>query len=121
LLFPGISYAANVARSPRVAAAQRAWVDAIKAVGMTPDLQSGLSWDPALIVVDALRHVGPNPTPDAIRSYIEGLHDFAGISGMYDFRAGNQRGIGVDDVVMIRFNPSDSAWIAASKPGGTLR
>jgi len=121
LFFPGLSYAANVARSPRVGQAQRIWLNAIKAEGMTPDLQSGLSWDPAMIVVDALRHVGTNATPQQIRNYIENLHDFAGITGIYDFRVGNQRGIGVDDVVMIRWNPSTGAWIAASKPGGTVR
>lgn len=121
MYFPGLSYAANVARSPRVKTAQQGWLDAIKAAGMTPDLQSGLSWDPGLIVVDALRHVGTSATPQQIRAYIDGLHDFPGITGIYDFRSGNQRGVGVGDVVMIRWNPSDGAWIAASGFGGGLR
>jgi len=37
--------------------------------------------DPALIVVDALRHAGLDASPDAIRSYIEGLHSWPGSTG----------------------------------------
>ena len=121
LYFPGVSYAAGVASDPRVRQAQVTFENALKAAGMTIDLQSGLAWDPASIVIDALRHLGPSATPQQLHEYIETLHDYAGISGIYDFRNGNQRGLTVEDVVMIRWNPKDSAWVASSKLGGGLK
>ena len=43
---------------------------AMKDAGINVDLQSGLIWDTAKIVVDALRHVGPNATADQLRGYL---------------------------------------------------
>jgi len=82
------------------------------------DVQIGLPWDPAGIIIDALRHVGTSATPQRVRDYIETLHDYAGITGIYDFRDGSQRGLTVQDVVMVRWNPETSGWSAASKFGG---
>jgi branched-chain amino acid transport system substrate-binding protein len=66
---------------------------AFKATGVQPDNAHSFSWDPAMIVVDALRHTGLDATPDQVRAYIENLHSYAGINGLYDFRDGSQRGL----------------------------
>ena len=44
-----------------------------------------LAWDPAMIVIDALRHLDPNPSAAQVRDYIARLKGFAGINGLYDF------------------------------------
>ena len=120
LYFIGLSYAGGIARSPRSAAAQRAFNDTMKAAGIVPDLQAGLPWDVGLVIVDALRHTGANATPDQIRAYIENLHDFPGITGVYDFRDGSQRGLTYQDAVMIQWQPNTGDWTAASGFGGSL-
>lgn len=83
-----------------------------------PDLGQSLAWDPALIVIEGLRELGPDATASQLRDYLEKLHGFAGINGIYDFRAGDQRGIGVNNAAVVRWTPEKDAWIAVSKAGG---
>jgi branched-chain amino acid transport system substrate-binding protein len=101
--------------------AQKVYFDAFKAAGLTPNFPNTLAWDPALIVLDAYRHLGTKATGSQIRDYINGLHGFAGINGIYDFRAGDQHGIGQNGVVMVRFNASNDTFTAVSKRSGNLK
>ena len=68
-----------------------------------------------------MRKLGPSATPEQIRDYIETLHGFAGVSGVYDFRAGDQHGIGENGVVMVRWNPGNDTFVAVSKRSGHLK
>jgi branched-chain amino acid transport system substrate-binding protein len=101
--------------------AQTVYFNAFKASGLTPNFPNTLAWDPALIVFDALRHAGATPTAGQVRDYINGLHGFAGIDGIYDFRAGDQHGIGENGVVMVRWNPGNDTFAAVSKRSGHLK
>lgn len=98
--------------------AQDLFFKSFAAIGVKPDVAHSFSWDPALIVVDALRHTGLEASPDAIRAYIEGLHGFTGINGVYDFRDGSQRGLTVNAAIIIRWNASNATFAGVSKPGG---
>lgn len=99
-------------------ALQQQFVDALRKVGGTPDYVTGSAWDPALIIVDALRHLGTNATADQIRTYILGIKSMPGISGTYDFSTGDQRGLSDKDVVLMRWDESKDWWTAVSRPGG---
>ena len=123
LVFPGLGYAIGMAQTPKVAAAQKVYLDAINAAGLDNSVQRGLTWDAALITIDALRAVGPDASPEAIKNYIEGIKDFAGITGTYNFSAGgsaDQRGLTINDVVMMRWNSGSSSWSAVSRFGAAL-
>jgi hypothetical protein len=90
----------------------------LAANGIKPDGGLSQAWDVGIVVVDALRHVGPNGTPDQFRDYIEGLHGLAGSSAVLDFRDGSQRGIPASAIVMSRWQASADTWVAVSEPGG---
>jgi len=47
---------------PRTEAAKRKYYDLFQTVGALPDTGAEISWDATMIVVEALRHVGPQPT-----------------------------------------------------------
>lgn len=95
-----------------------AFFRSFKAAKIEPDAGDQLAWDPALIIVDALRKLGPNAKAEQIQKYIESLHGFAGTSGTYDFVTGDQRGLGRRDVILSEWTPSKRAWIAVSDAGG---
>lgn len=116
--FQGVSYTAGVVRSPRALSAQRAFESAIRKNGMYPDFQSGIAWDAAAIVVDAVRHIGTAATAEQVRAYIEGLRDYPGITGMYDFSDGSQRGLSADDILIVRWDHGKKAWSTVSGFGG---
>jgi branched-chain amino acid transport system substrate-binding protein len=119
LYFAGVTYAAGIAQNPRVKHQQDIYNAAMKAAGVTTDLQTGMTWDAGLITVDALRKLGPTATGAQIRDYVDGLKDYPGILGMYDFTKVPQRGAGIDDVVMQRWN--GTGWTTSSSFGGALK
>lgn len=91
----------------------------MKANGMSPDALTGAVWDAGLIVVDALRKLGPTATSAQIHAYLANLRGWPGIFGVYDFTKYPQRGLGADAVVMVQWN--GSAFVAVSSFGGALR
>jgi branched-chain amino acid transport system substrate-binding protein len=86
---------------------------AFKAAGIKPDMGQDVAWDPGLIIVSALRTLGPDAKASQIRDYIENLHGFAGANGYYDFRVGDQRGLNPNDVVMAQWDPQKQTWVKA--------
>jgi hypothetical protein len=118
LIFPGLPYLARQAASPKERAVQDTFYDAFKPLGIVPDLIQSFSWDPASIVIDALRAVGPDASADQIRQYIENLHDYIGINGIYDFRDGSQRGLTEHNLMIMRWDIDKGTWSAVSGLGG---
>jgi branched-chain amino acid transport system substrate-binding protein len=117
LIFSGPAFLGGVI--PRAqAGAVREFYSVTKDVGVTPDLGLALGWDPALIVTSALRQLGTKATAGQIHDYIEKLHGFPGIMGVYDFTTGDQRGLTQKDLTIMRWDVKKDQWIAVSKAGG---
>lgn len=95
-----------------------AFLDAFKASGEAVTPGSGFPWDPALIVVSALRKLGPNATADQLHDYILNLHGFDGAMGTYDFRLGDQHGLNEQSLVVIKWDPVSRTFPVVSKRGG---
>jgi branched-chain amino acid transport system substrate-binding protein len=104
-----------------ITAAQNVYFNAFKAAGIQPDFPNTLAWDPALIVLDAYRHLGFNATAQQFRAYMNGLHGWVGINGVYDFRDGTQHGIGQNAVIMSRWDPAREEFFPVSKRAGHPR
>ncbi len=98
--------------------AQLEFYRAFNAQGIDPDVGNNLAWDATLVVIDALRHVGKNATPKQLLDYLEQLHGFAGTDGIFDYRDGSQRGVGLTGLVIARWNPAKKTWGTVSAPGG---
>jgi branched-chain amino acid transport system substrate-binding protein len=123
LYFPGVRPIVQgaVAKGP-VRDAQAVFFAAMKAAGVDkPDMADILPWDPALLIVDAYRHLGVAASADQIRDYLVKLHGFAGINGIYDFRDNSNRGIGENNAAMTRYDPERGVFVAVSKAGGGLK
>lgn len=114
---PGFIARDVTAKGP-VRDAQQLFYKTFNAQGIDPDVGNSQSWDPTLIVIDALRHVGTNAGPKHVLDYILSMKNFPASDGYYDFRDGSQRGIGLNSVVICRWDPAKKTWIAASEPGG---
>ena len=118
LYFPGLGYITDTLSPGAVGVQQKLFRDALHGAGVVPDFQSALLWDPALIYVDALRHLGPDAKAADVRDYIENLHGFAGICGVYDFRDGSQRGLSADNVLALRWDNPKGDWVVAGSAKG---
>jgi branched-chain amino acid transport system substrate-binding protein len=103
---------------PRLRAAIAEYRAAYQRLGAEETPNDDYGWDPAKIVVDALRHLGTSATAAQIHDYIESLHDFPGIGGMYDFRSGDNHGLGDDATIILQWDPVKSIFFPVSAPGG---
>ncbi|MDF2115196.1 ABC transporter substrate-binding protein [Roseiarcaceae bacterium H3SJ34-1] len=116
---PGwVRHAGVLTLDPKVEEAQKRFFDTFDGAHMKPDIGATLSWDPAMIVIDALRHLELNASPAQVREYLTQLKGFAGVNGIYDFPANPQRGLGGDSVVVTRWNATQQSFEMVSKPGG---
>ena len=103
---------------PKIEAAQHEMYAALKAHNETPDNIVATVWDAGIIVIDALKALGPDATANQLRSYIAGLTDFAGIDGFYNFKENPERGLGPDSAIIVRYDPAKKAFVWLTKPGG---
>ncbi len=115
--FQGLAYIAGVPHRTETRQYQ-VFTTAIKEAGISQDFQGGMVWDPAMIVIDALRKIGPAATPEQLRNYLETVHGYQGITGTYDFRDGSQRGLGPENLLIMRWDPDKSDFVSVSKMGG---
>ncbi len=111
-------HAAGQSLPPDVAAAHAKFHSAYKAAGKQPDFASALAWDPAMLVIDALRKLGPDTSADKLREYMSHLKGYAGINGFYDFEKVPQRGLDEEACVVTRWDPAKNTWVIVSKPAG---
>ena len=103
---------------PGVKTAQQEFVAAFANAGVTPDIAAALAWDPAQLLVAALRKLGPDATPEAVRGWLAGLKGWAGVDGVYDFTAYPQRGLSAVNAIVTRWEPGKNAWVPVSQPAG---
>ena len=101
--------------------AQKRFFTALKSAGLRPDAANVTAWDPVMISMEALRKLGPTATPQQVHEYIENLHSFAGVNGVYDFRDGSQRGISASAVVVDKWDVAKQTFVVVSKPGGGIK
>jgi branched-chain amino acid transport system substrate-binding protein len=100
-------------------AATGAYLDALHDGGLQPDGGNAMVWDSMMIVTSALRKLGTQATADQLKGYISGLHNFDGAGGSFNFTSGNQRGLGPENCIVVRWDRATGAWIPVSGPDGS--
>lgn len=90
--------------------AQNAFQDAMKKAGIRIEFSHALTWDPTLMVIDAIRALGTDVTAERLHDYLTHLKGWTGIEGTYDFPAYEQRGIGETAAALFRWDTSKSDW-----------
>jgi branched-chain amino acid transport system substrate-binding protein len=101
-----------------VKAAKDVFFKAYEGSSIKPDAPSTFAWDPAVMVVEALRKLKPNATAEELRDYLANSQNFVGINGRYDFKEVPYRGIDRKNVLVTRWDPKAEAWIPVSEPLG---
>ena len=71
-----------------------------------------------MLVAAALRDVGADATPEALCDRLARTQGFAGANGLYDMGRSPQRGLGMDNVVITRWDAGAGTWQVVSKPRG---
>lgn len=84
-----------------------------------PTVSHAFAWDPALIVVSALRKLPANPTATQLQAEILRTRRFPGVQGMYDFSSGDQHGVTQDGILVLKNDPEHPGKVTiVSRQGG---
>lgn len=119
LLFAGVPfYAGSSLTDPATKAAIATLRSALAPFNATPDQIEISTWDPALLLVDALRRLGTDTSAARLRAYLLKVRGWVGANGPYDFLAIPQRGVGENNLMMVRWDVQRSAGVAVSAFGG---
>ena len=115
---PGVAY--DALPSGELKDSVRTFIDSTKAAGLHADIGLIAAWDPAIITVAALKKLGFDVSAPQMKNFIDHLHGFPGVYGIYDFRDGSQRGLAPSNGIVVKWDPARDYWISVSKFGGAL-
>jgi branched-chain amino acid transport system substrate-binding protein len=120
LYIPAGEYAARDAAflPPAVRQANDTLYALYAGMGAKPDEPAELAWEPAMLVVHALRTLGTNASATQIRDFLVHLKGYAGLDGIYDFEKVPQRGLDVTNAVVTLWSKQAKSWGVVSKPAG---
>jgi branched-chain amino acid transport system substrate-binding protein len=119
LLFPGYAaLAPDAIGDAGVREKVAAFRAEMKTANLSPDLLHATPWDPVLLIQEAFKRAGANATPEQLRVAFAGLRNWPGIFGRYDFPASPNRGLGANWIIISKWSPSTSTWVAVSSGGG---
>jgi hypothetical protein len=87
----------------------------MKAANLAPDLLHAIPWDPVALMIEGFRRAGPAATAAQLRDAVNGIVNWPGMLGRFDYRAFPNRGLGVKSLVILKWDATHSAWTAAAK------
>jgi branched-chain amino acid transport system substrate-binding protein len=103
---------------PAVQAEQKRFFTVIRAAGIHPDASADIGWEPERIVAHALNALPEGASAAQLHAYLEHVKGYAGIDGIYDFTKIPQRGLGIDNALVVRWDAAKKDWDPVSKLKG---
>jgi branched-chain amino acid transport system substrate-binding protein len=110
--------AAGARFDPRIAPSLGAFKKAVAASGIPMQQGHVFAWDSAFITFAALRKFGLNATAAQIHDYLAQQRALPGAGGIYDFVDRPQRGLGIENAYVARWDKGRTTWVAVSDAGG---
>ena len=90
----------------------------MKAAGLHPDASSDIGWDTPRLVIAALNKLPPGADAAQLHDYLEHLKGYDGMDGVYDFTKVPQRGLDLDNTIVVRWDANEKDWAPVSKLTG---
>jgi branched-chain amino acid transport system substrate-binding protein len=78
--------------------------------GEAPNHFAAHGWDAVMILVEAIEKAG-STEPAALRDALNGMSDFAGADGIFNYSPSDHDGLSVEDLIMVRIE--DGMWVLA--------
>ena len=79
-----------------------AFTNEYKHLGLRPEIGHAGIWDSTLMFVAALKKYGTDISPAQLREYYNGIRDWPGLWGTFDFQASPQRGLTKESLSMVK-------------------
>src|SRR5579862_4486284 len=104
--------------SPDVVAQQKLFFESMKGIGTYPDSGIELGWEPIRVVAAALNKVPAGADAKTLHDFLVDWQGHIGAEGVYDFKKTPQRGLNIDNAVVVRWDPAKKEWHLVSNLRG---
>lgn len=101
-----------------VVAQQKLFFSSMKTIGVYPDSGIDLGWEPIRVVADALNHVPAGASAKQLHDFMISWQGHVGAEGQYDFKKTPQRGLDIDNAIVVRWDGAKKEWHLVSKLRG---
>jgi len=101
-----------------VLAEQRKFFAMMATAGLHPDASADIGWDTVRLVIAALNKLPPGASAADLHDALEHLDNYPGIDGIYNFTRVPQRGLDLNNAIVVRWDASAKDWAPVSKLTG---
>ncbi len=105
--------------SPEVVAQQKLFFSSMKTINAYPDAGIELGWEPIRVVADALNQLPDGADAKQLHDFLVAWQKHIGAEGQYDFVKTPQRGLNIDNAVVVRWDAAKKEWHLVSNLRGT--
>jgi branched-chain amino acid transport system substrate-binding protein len=102
-----------------IAAQQKLFFSSMKAVGIYPGAGEEIGWEPIRVVADALNKLPAGADAKQLRDFLVSWQGHVGAEGSYDFKKTPQRGLNIDNAIIVRWDSAKKEWHLVSNLKGT--
>ena len=88
------------------------------AAGLYPDAGTDLGWEPLRLIVDALNKLPPGANAQQLHKFLISWTGHVGAGGIYNFKQTPQRGLNIDDAMVVRWDAAKKEWSVVSNLRG---
>ena len=96
--------------SAEVVAQQKLFFASMKTIGTYPDSGIELGWEPLRTMVAALNALPAGADAKQLHDFLVSWQGHIGAEGTYDFKKTPQRGLSIDNAVVVRWDPKAKEW-----------
>ncbi len=105
--------------APEVTAQQKLFFASMKTIGVYPDSGYELGWEPIRLVADALNKLPAGADAKALHEFLINWQGHVGAEGQYDFKKTPQRGLNIDNAIVVRWDGTKKEWHLVSNLRGS--
>ena len=102
-----------------VSDAQKLFFASMKTINVYPDAGYELGWEPLRAVADALNKLPEGADAKKLHDFLVNWQGHIGAEGVYDFKKTPQRGLNIDNAIVVRWDPAAKEWHLVSNLTGT--
>jgi branched-chain amino acid transport system substrate-binding protein len=105
--------------TPEVAAQQKLFFASMKSIGIYPGSGEELGWEPIRVAAAALNQLPAGADARQLHDFLVGWEGHVGAEGRYDFKKTPQRGLNIDNAIVVRWDAATKEWHLVSNLRGT--
>jgi branched-chain amino acid transport system substrate-binding protein len=103
---------------PEIVAQQKLFFSSMRTIGIYPGAGEELGWEPIRVVAAALNKLPAGADAKQLHDFLVSWQGYVGAEGSYDFKKTPQRGLNIDNAIVVRWDSAKKEWRLVSNLKG---